>query len=252
MTSRWPGSIGAVDTPASGWDLPLRGGGLARVPDPIAHWAIDAATVTMWERTCRRFPGCVPVAARAVGVTSCAPIGWRAGEPLDLAQAFAYPVRNLHRVVDVSRTGTATTVTSGWWLEGRRYLHRDGTWPWAAHSSSPTTGPGWWIEAAVGVDPPALVLQAVADLADQFVKSRKDPSKCELPDRVASLARRGLTMTFVDPSVSLGVPLVDEATRLYGCHPSDSVRSLDPARYVRWQDVTGGVPDFTPCAEEDD
>lgn len=50
-----------------------------------------------------------------------------------------------------------------------------------------------------GVDPTAMGRRAAKVLANQLLRARVRPDECELPSRVTSISRQGISMTMLDP-----------------------------------------------------
>jgi hypothetical protein len=111
-----------------------------------------------------------------------------------------------------------------------------GTWPTTQDLSLPATEVGTWqITYRAGVAPPALASTAVDVLATELAKARIGAS-CDLPRRVTSMSRQGLSMSLLDPMDFLskgrtGIYIVDLFISTY--NPGGARR---PARVFRADD----------------
>jgi hypothetical protein len=260
----WDGPAGAVDEPVSGWeavaDRAMARESFQSVDPGLADAHVAAATRYVWEATGRRFPGCVPAAARAPspgchGVPPLARARSHYGAGMHLTDGFAYPVRYVHRFAAVDAAGTISAwPTDRWWWDGDEWLWRDDSpgdslwpagWPVQVLSRRPGQRDTWWLECAVGADPPDLVVSAAADLAVELAKALTDPENCALPDNVQSITRRGVTVTFNQTAEITGVHTLTLAVATFPRF--QFVGGRDPAHWVEWQDVTRVVSPFTAC-----
>lgn len=69
----------------------------------------------------------------------------------------------------------------------------------------PTRGASWSacsdieVTYTCGFDPPAAGRRAALTLANQLLKARHNADDCQLPDRVTSVSRQGISITMLDP-----------------------------------------------------
>lgn len=192
--------------------------------------AISAATGIVWAATCRRFPGVFPVAVRYLGPQV---------EMLDLRQAFAYPVQSIEAIRQIDQDQSVSTFDpDSWRWDPPDWLVRQDTdtgttfFP-CQNPFRPVWYPGsWWIEARIGLLPPADVLRAAGFMAAELYLADTDPENCSLPDKVRSITRQGTTIEF-DRTMWSGVPLMQEITepypKGYGCGVADFEFGRDPA-----------------------
>jgi hypothetical protein len=72
-------------------------------------------------------------------------------------------------------------------------------WP-LCNDLSQTAGDGTWsVTVRVGEQVPQLAKMAVGELACEFAKACLG-EECRLPQTLSSLARQGISMTFIDPN----------------------------------------------------
>ena len=115
------------------------------------------------------------------------------------------PQVNLGRsdVTDIYRVVIDSTElsSSAFRLDEGRYLVRtDGNqWPCCQDLSKDIGETGtWYIELAYGVAPPQMGVSAVTKLACELAKSCVG-AQCDLPERVSTITRQGVSMTLLDP-----------------------------------------------------
>jgi len=82
----------------------------------------------------------------------------------------------------------------------RRLVRQDGLcWPRCQDMAAPDTEVGTWsVSLTYGKAPPQIALDGAAELACELVKARIGAA-CRLPQRMTSLTRQGVTMSFIDP-----------------------------------------------------
>jgi len=229
VSAHGPAGIGRVEQPAN-WPVSLGApkGGDAQ----MVQRCVDAAVAIVWAGTCRRYPGTFPAAARYVGPQRSV---------LRLDEAFAYPVVSVDAVKEIDADGVAFEWDTDAWRFDRpdRLVKQDiddstGAWFPTQDAARPLSWPGqWWIEATIGIAPPADVLMAAEFLAGELLLAHTDPERCSLPDRIQSITRQGVTMSF-DRDLWVGVPLLKEIVQPYpvghGCAAVDFEFGRDPAR----------------------
>jgi hypothetical protein len=82
----------------------------------------------------------------------------------------------------------------------------------------PDTEEGTWsVSLTYGREPPQIALDAAAELACEMIKARIGQA-CRLPQRMTSLTRQGVSMSFIDPMSFFkegrtGIYLLDLAIR---------------------------------------
>ena len=75
-------------------------------------------------------------------------------------------------------------------------------WPRHQHIDRPTTEPGTWsITFTYGSPPPISGEAAATKLACELVKAFARAEDCQLPGRVTTLNRQGVSMTLIDPGM---------------------------------------------------
>jgi hypothetical protein len=110
---------------------------------------------------------------------------------------------------------------SAWRVDDfRRLVRIDGScWPHQDMSLELGDAGTWSVDVTYGKAPPQLALDAAAELACEFLKARLGQT-CRLPQRIVSLTRQGVTMSFIDPQTFLtegrtGLYLTDLAVRTF-------------------------------------
>ena len=133
-----------------------------------------------------------------------------------------------HEVSGVKVDGT-TLDPSEWELVESRWLRRiDGAWPRCQNPDLPDTEAGTMsFVLRWGPLPPATSKTAMAKLTAELVKAKVNDKTCELPSRVQSVARQGISFALLDPMTFLdegktGMYLVDQF--LVVANPSGSKR----------------------------
>lgn len=97
------------------------------------------------------------------------------------------------------------------------------------------------VDATVGREPPIELKIACADLVCEMKKACNGSEQCKLPPHVRNVARRGVEIE-IDDITSLfkdglfGIPSIDIAVRMHGCHHHGSV--FDPAQHARGYGVS--------------
>ncbi len=120
----------------------------------------------------------------------------------------------------------------------------DGCWPNCNNISLPTSEPGTWsITVTYGKPIPELVRLAAAEFACQLVKKALG-RPCDLPQRIQSINRQGMSATFLDPMEFMqqgmtGIFLVDLAIKTYNPHRLYKKPTVvSPDSINRWSIVT--------------
>lgn len=135
----------------------------------------------------------------------------------DLCEAdLPYPVCE---VAEVMVDGIVLESTAYRVDDFRRLVRTDGLcWPRCQAMDIPDTEEGTWsVALTYGREPPQIALDAAAELACELIKARVGAA-CRLPQRMASLTRQGVTMSFIDPMSFFregrtGLYLLDMAVR---------------------------------------
>lgn len=151
-------------------------------------------------------------------------------------EAMPNPPALPNPVVEVRIDGAVFT---NWTLVQNWYLKRtDGkNWPTCQNLSRPDTEDDTFsVTYRWGSPPPPLGKQAVGALACELVKSRLDLS-CELPQRIQTVSRQGVSFTLLDPMEFLekgrtGIYVVDLFLVTY--NPTGSRRPSGVFRADRW------------------
>lgn len=109
-----------------------------------------------------------------------------------------------HDVVEVTLVnidGTILAADSYRLDEGRWLVRTDGEqWPCCQDLSKDIGETGtWYLELEYGTNPPTMGKLAVSKLACELQKACDGDSTCELPSRVTSVARQGVTLAILDP-----------------------------------------------------
>lgn len=209
--------------------------------------AIDFASEVLYGLTNRLFPGvCVDVVrpcARTVGGAPAAgpwglPAGWSSGGwsqwwrwdrtwgycscnrgrecgccTLSEIALPGYPVQE---ILEVLVDGVALVEGVNFRVDDDWFLARiDGeVWPCCQNLALPATEVGTWqVRYEFGVEPSLGASRAAADYACQIAR-RCAGLPCQLPERVSTITRQGVTAAFLDPQdyIALGLtglPLVD-------------------------------------------
>lgn len=223
----------------------------AWTPAAVGYW-LNLATDTLHDDTCRRFPGVQNYARlrpRASSACLC-----RVGDTwgIDLWWAVRYPVLEL---VDVEVDG-ASVGTSGWRIEGMRYLVPNvGTlWPnqdpWAAAGEADT----WSITVRYGRVAPPMAVTARDRFAYSMLVDNEPTSgghmACALPPGTTALSENGRTIQ-IDPNHNqASAALLEEARRRWRCR-ARGPRLLDPTDHPEQavQVVTGDpTPEYSHAA----
>lgn len=98
-----------------------------------------------------------------------------------------------------------------------------GCWPRCNDLRKPDTEEGTWsVTLTYGKEPPQLVLQAAAEMACEIIKNCVG-KPCRLPQRISSVTRQGVSVSFLDTMDFLdkgltGLYFVDLAARIYNPH----------------------------------
>ena len=222
--------------------------------DQIARWS-TIATATMYEDLCRRFPGCDSYAKlrpRAGAQSLCRVPSGSYG--IDLWPTLRYPAVE---ICEIEIDGTALADTTGWRIDGKRYLvPEDGTsWPSQDLDLSDGSLGTWSVLVRYGRPPPPLAVEArdrwmLAMLTSSEPTSSGDLA-CSLPDGTVSLSEGGRTIQF-DPGPAASA-LHDQAMRRWRCRPlHNRSQMIDPAEHSA---VNGGqivvvAGDHTPAAAQ--
>lgn len=132
--------------------------------------------------------------------------------------ALPYPVCDVNEVVidGVVLDPTAYRVDNF-----RMLVRTDGEcWPICQNMALDDSQVGTWsVSLTYGKEPPQLALDAAGELACELMKARLGQT-CRLPQRMSSLTRQGITMSFLDPMTFFkdgrtGLYMMDLAIRTF-------------------------------------
>ena len=119
-------------------------------------------------------------------------------------------------------------------------------WPKCNDLSKPNGEVGTWsVTLTYGKEIPELVRLAAAELACQLIK-KASGRPCDLPQRIQSINRQGMSATFLDPMEFMsegmtGIFLVDLAIKTYNPHRLFKKPSVvSPDSLNRWSVTTDG------------
>ena len=202
--------------------------------DPQRQAAIDAATEVLWALSGRRYGECEatvrPCRPASIAALGDVGHGWRPalidGQWWNVcghrSSCFCGDVDELQlphvpvlEVTSVDVDGVALVEGTDWRLDARSRLVRlDGErWPVCQDLTAAPGDPGaFTVTYTYGTPVPTLGKQATVELACELVKSAVG-KPCRLPQRVTSLTRQGVSMTFLDPQDFL----TEGRTGLYVC-----------------------------------
>lgn len=168
--------------------------------DPRLLDAIEDASLIMYYMTGRQFGGTCETTVRPCLGHDCQPCGSCKPNSLNLG---LWPITDVTSVRFEGTTYTGSDITDQWHVDEWRYLVRNDGEPFpfhsnpyaAAGSAEDTEEDGWVFEVTVehGMSVPRLMTRATRALACQLVRYCLD-LECQLPDRVTSIARQGISM----------------------------------------------------------
>jgi hypothetical protein len=237
--SPWALSLACLDDEGDLADACVDG---TPVPSATLDAAVLSASQVVWALTGRQYSTC-DVTVRPCR-RSCADFpsvddgtGWQGPWPVlmggawfnlacqcgstcscgDLCEVMLpYPVCE---VSEVLVDGVALEPTTYRVDDFRRLVRADGEcWPRCQDMTSPDTEEGTWsVSLTYGREPPQIALDAAAELACELIKARIGQA-CRLPQRMTSLTRQGVSMSFLDPMSFFkegrtGIYLLDLAIR---------------------------------------
>lgn len=198
--------------------------------DQVARWA-EIATLTVFDETCRRFPGTSSYAAVRPMPAGCCetPAGWG----FDLWPTLRYPALEL---VGVTVDGTPLADLAGWVLYGRRYLVPPPSVAWPTQDSNALDGDPdtWSVVVRYGRTPPSLAVAArdrlLLTLLVENEPSTSGDLVCQLPNGVTALTENGRTITLTaDAALSASSALLEESARRWKCRRANQTGIFDPA-----------------------
>ena len=105
------------------------------------------------------------------------------------------------QIFSVNIDGTTLSAANYRLDEGRVLVRTDGSqWPCCQDLAKDIGETGtWYIELEYGRQPPQAGIAAATKLALELVKGCVGDSTCELPSRVTTVAREGVTFSILDP-----------------------------------------------------
>lgn len=210
---------------------------------PLLADAIDAASNILYRLSGGRFPGVCADEVRPYGQCGCGCRGRCSG--LHEVNLGAFPVV---AVSEVKIDGDILP-SNHYRIDDNRYLvrlpvdDRNPGWPCCQRLDlADTELDTFSVSFTWGIAPPIEGVQAAAKLACELVKSCQPEllGKCQLPKRVQSISRQGISMTLLDPFDFLekgktGIYEIDLFLAAYpgGARTAPGVFSPDMPRGVR-------------------
>lgn len=214
----WPLTLGCLDDTGDLADACIDG---TTVPATTLEAVVLSASQVVWALTGRQFSTCdvvVRPCRRVCEDSGGFTYGWAGPFPVqidgawynlacscgstcscgDLCEAaLPYPICE---ITEVMVDGVALDPTAYRVDDFRRLVRIDGEcWPRCQDMAAPDTEEGTWsVSLTYGKEPPQLALDAASELACELLKARLGQT-CRLPQRVSSLTRQGVTMSFIDP-----------------------------------------------------
>lgn len=148
--------------------------------------------------------GCWAFGALIEGVWLPQPAGLYAGAHY-APMAIKLPRQRIQSVTSVLQNGVAFT---DWRLTHSGYLERTDGQSWVMCNDTTQVTYTW------GIAPPESGVQAAVSFAHELALSRANSSQCQLPERVQSITRQGISVAVLDPQTFLkdgrtGIYLVD-------------------------------------------
>lgn len=166
---------------------------LSGVDAPTQAQIIEEVTDLVWALTGRRFPGVCEVTRSICQPCSCHRDPCCCGliEKVDLGSLF--PVND---VIEVVIDGAAVDPTV-WRVDGWRWLVRldDDVWPRCVDLRDPE---GFQVTWTYGRNPPSYLRTGAARYAAEVAASCIPGAACNLPQRVTSVVREGVTYVVLD------------------------------------------------------
>jgi hypothetical protein len=141
--------------------------------------------------------------------------------------------------------------TSAYVVYDNRFLVRvdGGEWPRCQDLGQPATAPDTWLVAYTrGIPVPQGGQIAAGILACELAKAAAGASSCQLPKRIQSITRQGITVTLLDPFEGLddgrtGIWMIDSWVASATKPPKGgSVRSVDVSPGTRRVTWAGAAP----------
>jgi len=166
--------------------------------DPAAAqlW-LDQATEILYDLSGRRYPGiCTATRSLCFACQSCWPTICSCDPYPSIDLGGKFPVLGAW---DVTVDGV-TLAPSAYTIRGRRWLVRLDGQVWTQTGWNFAQDPaGFRVSWAYGRVPPAAGKAAAAKLASEIAKRCVGDKTCQLPQRVTSINREGVTFTVIDP-----------------------------------------------------
>lgn len=157
-----------------------------------ADEAASAASLILYALSGRKYPGLITVTE----AFECESSAIRRGtfcRTHTQGVRLRRPVRRIHYVVADATTANRRVIpASEYRLVNRTHLKPTRTATW--HTCSDLE-----ITYTYGAEPPQAGRRAAILLGNQLLKARIRPDECELPSRVTSISRQGISMTMLDP-----------------------------------------------------
>lgn len=175
--------------------------------DPNGLAAVQAASSILYALTGRKYRGLRELTERYEPPDTCSHTGVSVAD--EVARRYygdgrcSYhprgrlalrdrPVRAVSQVIAYPETNPRVVAPEEYEVIDRRYLR-------------PTYGASWSacmpldVTYTAGTPVPAAGQRAALILANELLKSRNGDTECQLPDRVTSLSRQGVSFTILDP-----------------------------------------------------
>lgn len=223
---------------------------LVGVDEGVIHRAVLVATELVWALSGRRFGSCRAVVrpcrrdkvCAAPGVVPWGTWPWVVSWPsawslvagcrrcpgscgCDALEELLLPRRPATAVTQVKIDGAVLDPAAYRLDDWRRLVRVDGgSWPTCQDLALDDDQPGTFsIALRYGVAPPESGKWAVERLACEVAKAMVESDECELPQRVQTVTRQGITVGFIDPQEFLdkghtGITEVDYFLRAYNPH----------------------------------
>jgi hypothetical protein len=174
--------------------------------DPYAYIAIDSATYILWALSGRKFNGVAEITEQYV----CPEFDIPSGCSWETSRRFLSPQGYYGYLVDRATGGLPTRIRlrqqpvrkivrveiSGNVIPSADYQMRNNSS--IVLNASSCSNP--IITYKYGAPPPQIGRMAAIELANEFLKAYNNDTSCELPKRVTSVQRQGLSIQAYDPA----------------------------------------------------
>lgn len=218
-------------------------------PDALLEQTLLIASAWLYRRSGRRFPAGVEVGCADI----VRPVFCYGGRGYQWVSEHLVPAPGRHPSYGRARDGTRLDLpllpvraVSDVWIDGvaftdyrvddhRTLVRLDGeTWPshqeWTLDPSVDADS-GWQVHYTHGLGPPADMVRATAVLACELARACASDSGCRLPRGTQSVARSGLSISLMDPTLENG--------RFGMIEVDGALHSLNPAGLMSASEVMG-------------